>query len=84
MCQNKDRMSNAFKLQDKVYKLGQFRQSNMLNTPGLSSLGVPGVPWHTQILADQLTLFQVGGTNYAHLITTVTLSHPDFHIFRRP
>ena len=22
---------------------------------GLSSLGVPGVPWHTQILADQLT-----------------------------
>ena len=29
--------------------------------PGLSSLGVPGVPWHTQILADQLTLFQPGG-----------------------
>ena len=28
---------------------------------GLSSLGVPGVPWHTQILADQLTLFQPGG-----------------------
>ena len=23
---------------------------------GLSSLGVPGVPWHPQILADQLTL----------------------------
>ena len=37
---------------------------------GLSSLGVPGVPWHTQILADQLTLFQPGGTDYAHLITT--------------
>ena len=37
---------------------------------GLSSLGVPGVPWHTQILADQLTLFQLGGTDYAHLITT--------------
>ena len=35
----------------------------------LSSLGVPGVPWHTQILADQLTLFQLGGTDYAHLIT---------------
>jgi hypothetical protein len=34
---------------------------------GLSSLGVPGVPWHTQILADQLTLFQPGGTDYAHL-----------------
>ena len=37
---------------------------------GLSSLGVPGVPWHTQILADQLTLFQPGWTDYAHLITT--------------
>ena len=30
------------------------------STPGLSSLGVPGVPWHTQILVDQLTLFQPG------------------------
>ena len=37
---------------------------------GLSSLGVPGVPWHTQIMADQLTLFQPGGTDYAHLITS--------------
>ena len=27
------------------------------------------MPWHTQILADQLTLFQPGGTNYAHLIS---------------
>ena len=33
---------------------------------------MPGVPWHTQILADQLTLFQPGGTDYAHLITTGT------------
>ena len=39
---------------------------------GLSSLGVPGVPWHTQILGDQLTLFQTGGTDYAHLIITGT------------
>ena len=39
---------------------------------GVSSLGVPGVPWHTQILADQLTLFQPGGTDYARLITTGT------------
>ena len=31
-----------------------------------------GVPWHTQILADQLTLFQPGGTDYAYLITTGT------------
>ena len=28
---------------------------------GVSSLGMPGVPWHTQILADQLTPFQPGG-----------------------
>ena len=39
---------------------------------GLSSLGVPDVPWHTQILADQLTLFQPGGTDYVHLISTGT------------
>ena len=36
---------------------------------GPSSLGVPGVPWHTQYLADQLTLYQPVGTDYAHLIT---------------
>ena len=28
---------------------------------GPSSLGVPGVPWHTQILADQLSLFSTRG-----------------------
>ena len=44
---------------------------------GPSSLGVPGVPWHTQILADQLTLFQPGGTDYAHLITTGTPGFSD-------
>ena len=44
---------------------------------GLSSLGLPGVPWHTQILADQLTLFQQGGTDYAHLITTGTPGFSD-------
>ena len=44
---------------------------------GLSSLGVPGVPWHTLILADQLTLFQPGGTDYAHLITTGTPGFSD-------
>ena len=44
---------------------------------GLSSLGVPGVPWHTQSLADQLTLFQPGGTDYAHLITTGTPGFSD-------
>ena len=49
----------------------------MDGTPGLSSLGVPGVPWHNQILADQLTLFQPGGTNYAHIITTGTPGFSD-------
>ena len=44
---------------------------------GLSSLGVPGVPGHTQILADQLTLFQPGGTDYAHVITTGTPGFSD-------
>ena len=33
--------------------------------------------WHTQILADQLTLFQPGGTDYAHLITTGTPGFSD-------
>ena len=28
---------------------------------GVSSLGVLGVPWHPQILSDQLTLSQPGG-----------------------
>ena len=44
---------------------------------GLSSLGVLGVPWHTQILADQLTLFQPRGTDYAHLITSGTPGFSD-------
>ena len=35
-------------------------------------MGVPGEPWHTQILADQLTLFQPGVTDFGHLITTGT------------
>ena len=45
--------------------------------PGLLSLVVPIATWHTQILADQLTLLQPGGTDYAHLITTVTLGFSD-------
>ena len=51
--------------------------TNLIYTSGLSSLGVPGVPGHTQILADQLTLFQPGGTDYAHLITTGTPGFSD-------
>ena len=44
---------------------------------GTAGLGVPGVPWHTQILADQLTLFQPEGTDYAHLNTTGTPGFSD-------
>ena len=44
---------------------------------GVSSLGVQEVPWHSQILADQLTLSQPGGTDYAHLITTGTPGFSD-------
>ena len=40
-------------------------------------MGVLGVPWHPQILADQLTLSQSGGTDYAHLITTGTPGFSD-------
>ena len=40
-------------------------------TTGVSSLGVPG------ILADQLTLFQLGGTGYVHLIDTGTPGFSD-------
>ena len=39
--------------------------------------GVPGVPGQTQILADQLTLFQPGGTDYDHLNTTGTPGFSD-------
>ena len=42
---------------------------------GVSSLGVPGMPWHPQILADQLTLSQPDGADYAHQII---LAPPDF------
>ena len=49
----------------------QNKVCNLLRA-GPSSLGVLGVPWYTQYLADQLALFQPGGTDYAHLITTGT------------
>ena len=64
-----------------VSKIRFFLQIELLNfcakIAGLSSLGVPGVPWHSQILADQLTLFQPGGSDYAHLITTDTPGFSD-------
>ena len=43
-----------------------------LTDTGLSYLGVP-----TRILADQLTLFLPGGTDYAHLITIGTPGFSD-------
>ena len=43
----------------------------------LSSLGVPGVPWYPQILADQLTLSQPGGADYARHINTGTPGFSD-------
>ena len=55
------------------------RSVNPISTTGMSSLalGVPGVTWHSQILADQLTLFQPGRAEYAHLITTGTPGFSD-------
>ena len=47
------------------------------DSAGPSSLGVPGVPGHTQILADHLTLFQPGGKDFAHLITNGTPGFSD-------
>ena len=44
----------------------------VMKISGVSSLGVPGVPWHPQILADRLSLSQPRGTDYVHLITTGT------------
>jgi hypothetical protein len=35
------------------------------------------LPWHPQILADQLTLSQLGGTDYADLIITGTTGFSD-------
>ena len=49
-----------------------------LSMSGLSSLGVPGVSWHPQNLADQLTLSQPWGADYAHQII---LAPPDFQTF---
>ena len=52
--------------------------------PGLQEPEVPGggVPWHSQILTDQLTLSQPEGANYAHHITIGP--PPDFQNFLRP
>ena len=46
-------------------------------TPSLPGVSALGVPWHPQILADQLTLSQPGRTDYAHHITAVTPGFSD-------
>ena len=46
--------------------------------PGVSSLGVSGVSWHPQILADQLTLSQSGGSRLCPPNNTGTLGFSDF------
>ena len=38
-----------------------FCLTGSINLSGVSSLGVPAVPWHPQILAEQLNLSQPGG-----------------------
>ena len=48
---------------------------------GLSSLGEPGVPWHPHFVADQLTLSQPRGADYAHQLM---LAPPAFQTFLRP
>ena len=60
-----------------IYLVKQACGIDKLQNSGLLSLGVPVVPWHTQIFADQLILFQPRGTDYAHLITTGTPGFSD-------
>ena len=53
----------------------------MLGVPGMPGMpGMPGVPGHPHILADQLTLYQPGGADYAHHITTGTPGSINLHI----
>ena len=54
------------------------KEGQLYNGTGVSSLGVP---WHPQILADQLTLSQLGGQI---MPTWLLLTPPDFQPFRRP
>ena len=61
------------KIETVLFSLFQHQMSYQnVSLTGMSSLGVPGVPWHPQILADHLTLYQPGGADYAHQITTGT------------
>ena len=48
---------------------------------GVSFPGMPGVPWPSQILADQLTPSQSRGADY---VSQIILAYPDFQTFLLP
>ena len=63
-----------------TFKLETYESYRCLDTILTAMVLSLRVPWHTQILADQLTLFQPGGTlgtDYSHLITTGTPGFSD-------
>ena len=62
-----------------TYKIIDFETTKLAFpwVTGQLSPGVPGVPWHPQIWADQLTLFQTEGADYAHQITIGTTGFLD-------
>ena len=66
------------KSSDDVALFIDFASESEVETLGVSSLGVLGVPWHPQILADQLTLSQPGGSGYVYHINTGTPGFSDY------
>ena len=48
------------------------RTKYLMADQGCRPWGCQGLPWHPQILEDQLTLSQPGGADYAHHATTGT------------
>ena len=64
-----------------LFRLPKFEICSVVNA-GVSYLGhAAGMPWHSQILADQLTLSQPRGADYAHQMILVP---PDFQTFLQP
>jgi hypothetical protein len=57
----------------KADALSHFHIGLMLQNRGVGAGTGPEGPWLFQILADQLTLSQPRGTDYAHRITTFPL-----------
>ena len=73
------RFSEVFLDLNNPFSFDSKQKGNIHYIPGPSSLGVPGVPWHTQYSADQLTLFQPGGQI---MPTTLLLAYPDLKTYR--